>query len=140
MYQELGVGVVEDNTLLERARSGDSGAFAELMVPHLPVARRVAARTLGSEAAADDVVQSALVKAYGSLGRFDAQRALRPWFLTIVRNEARNHGRSARRRGSAEARLSAQPEADASPPAEDEVLGAFDRAELLAAVDRKSVV
>jgi RNA polymerase sigma factor (sigma-70 family) len=39
---------------------------------------------------AEDVVQEALTKAHGALGRGDAEINLRPWLYTIVRNRALN--------------------------------------------------
>lgn len=82
-------------------RSGDTDAYAELVRRHAPMAVRTAA-LLGAGADAEDVVQEALVKAYRSLDRFRDDAAFRPWLLRIVANEARNHHRSAVRRGARE--------------------------------------
>jgi RNA polymerase sigma factor (sigma-70 family) len=60
------------------------------------------AALLGAGADAEDVVQEAFVKAYGSLGRFREGAPFRPWLLQIVANEARNLHRSAGRRAARE--------------------------------------
>jgi RNA polymerase sigma factor (sigma-70 family) len=49
----------------------------------------------GAGADAEDVVQSAFLKAYQALGRFRDGAAFRPWLLRIVVNETRNTVRSA---------------------------------------------
>jgi RNA polymerase sigma-70 factor (ECF subfamily) len=67
------------------------------------------AALLGAGADAEDVVQEAFVKAYRSLGRFRAGAELRPWLLRIVANEARNHHRTAVRRGAREQAVALPP-------------------------------
>ena len=61
------------------------------------VAFRVAYLIVRDEAEARDVAQEAFLRAYGSLGRFDARRAFRPWLLRIVTNLALNSARKAAR-------------------------------------------
>jgi RNA polymerase sigma-70 factor (ECF subfamily) len=75
---------------LSRAARGDSGSFAELIEPLLVPAYRLAAVMLADRGAAEDVVQEASIKAWRKLSqlRGDVQ-SLRPWFLSIVANEAR---------------------------------------------------
>ncbi|WP_238993411.1 RNA polymerase sigma factor [Nocardioides caldifontis] len=90
-------------------RSGDLDAYAELVDRHAPVALRTAV-LLGAGADAEDVVQEALVKAYRSLGRYRDGAPFRPWLLRIVANEARNHHRSAVRRGAREQGVPLPPE------------------------------
>ncbi len=128
-----------DQVLIERAQAGDHAAFADLVRPHLPVARRVAASICG-EADFDDVVQVSLLKAFEALRNFDSHREFRPWFLTIVRNEALNTYRSRGRRKAAEKRLISNRVPEYSPAAEDSVLEAADREVLIAAVERLSPI
>ncbi|MFF2020660.1 RNA polymerase sigma factor [Streptomyces sp. NPDC058171] len=87
----------DERAVIARVRSGDPGAYAELVRAHTPIALR-AARALGAGADAEDVVQQAFLKAYYSLDRFDAGRAFRPWLLRIVTNETNNTVRGAVRR------------------------------------------
>lgn len=116
--------------MVERVRGGDSGAYAELVVAHAPVAQRMAV-LLGAGADADDVVQESFVKAYRALGSFRTGSAFRPWLLRIVANETRNLQRSRSRRARRE-ELASVPE-DVLDPAV-EVLSAERRRELLDAL------
>jgi RNA polymerase sigma-70 factor (ECF subfamily) len=69
----------------------DFGVFFEANVDR---ARRLAWRLVGGdEAAAEDVVQDAFIKAYRSLARFRAESRLESWFYCIVVNEAHNYRR-----------------------------------------------
>lgn len=68
-----------------------------LIEPHLEVAFRLAYLTLGNEDDARDAVQDALIRAWRSFGQFDRGLPIRPWWLRIVVNTARNHRRSAGR-------------------------------------------
>ncbi|WP_328994570.1 RNA polymerase sigma factor [Kribbella sp. NBC_01245] len=121
--------------MLARVRAGDTGAYAELVRWHAPIAQRTAV-LLGAGADADDVVQEAFVKAYRGLGGFRDGAAFRPWLLRIVANETKNLHRSRVRRTRREA---AWPEVDAvelDPSVQ--ALSAERRAELLAAIRRLS--
>lgn len=80
--------------MIARVRAGEPEAYAELVRAHTNVALR-AAVAFGAGADAEDVVQSAFLKAYQSLGRFRDGAAFRPWLLRIVANETRNTVRSA---------------------------------------------
>ena len=65
---------------------------------HQTVAYRTAYAITRSPEDAEDVVQSAFLKAARSLHRFRAGSPFRPWLLTIVGNEARNLRRTVLRR------------------------------------------
>jgi RNA polymerase sigma factor (sigma-70 family) len=130
---EAGLGI--DEGLIERATSGDADAFAELVAPHLALARRIAA-SAGQASDAEDAVQNALMKAHRSLASLDVGRDFAPWFLTIVRNEALNQGRTARRHEAAVVRFADQPQRFASAPAEDIAVAEAHHADIRAAVDR----
>lgn len=68
--------------------------FAELVIPEIPALGKAALSMTGSEAAAEDLVQDTLLRAYRGLDRFDGRHP-RAWLLTIMRNARSN---SARRR------------------------------------------
>lgn len=51
---------------------------------------RFAYLKVGDPQAAQDLAQEALVRAFRSLDRFDVERPLRPWLLSIVANLSRN--------------------------------------------------
>ncbi|WP_326655354.1 RNA polymerase sigma factor [Streptomyces sp. NBC_01750] len=91
---EGGGFVLDEAAVIARVRAGEPEAYAELVRAHTNVALR-AAVAFGAGADAEDVVQSAFLKAYQSLGRFRDGAAFRPWLLRIVANETRNTVRSA---------------------------------------------
>jgi RNA polymerase sigma factor (sigma-70 family) len=121
-----------ESELVERARAGDSGAFAALVRGHEEIAFRTAYLITGNSADAEDAAQEGFVKAYRALSRFRAGEPLRPWLLTIVANEARNRRRSAGRRERLVLRVAAAAPVAAS--GEDEPR--LDHAELAAAIGR----
>jgi len=98
---EAPTGVVTpDETLVHRARGGDSFAREELFRRHGGVAYRVAFRLLGHEQDALDAVQEALLKAITHLDDFDGRSGFRTWLLRIVTNTALDAGRRRGRRAT----------------------------------------
>jgi RNA polymerase sigma-70 factor (ECF subfamily) len=75
-----------DASLLDRARSGDDGAFAELVEPHRDELRAYCYRMLGSVQDADDATQSALLRAWRGLAAFEGRSSVRSWLYTIATN------------------------------------------------------
>jgi len=61
------------------------GRFEELMLPHFPMAHKMARRLLRNEDDAQDAVQEAYLRAVRFLDTFDGADA-QGWLLTIVRN------------------------------------------------------
>jgi RNA polymerase sigma factor (sigma-70 family) len=100
--------------------------------PHQTLSFRVAWSITQSSADAEDAVQEAFLKAWRNLGRFEIGMPFRPWLLTIVGNEARNHVRSRSRRIRRELGM-AVPDLAPSDPAEDSV-AADERRRLHAAI------
>lgn len=94
-----------EDTLVERARRGDAGAYEELVQRYTQMAFRAAYVMTGSGADAEEAAQDAFVKAYRALPRFRAGAPFRPWLLRIVGNEARNRRRAASRRTALELRV-----------------------------------
>jgi len=68
-------------------QSDHNARFAEVFVPHLTDAYRLARWLTGSRADAEDVVQESAIRALKGIGRFGGLNA-RGWVLTIVRNTA----------------------------------------------------
>ncbi|HJR97958.1 MAG TPA: sigma-70 family RNA polymerase sigma factor [Actinomycetota bacterium] len=126
----------EDVTLVSRARDGDVGAFEELVARYQHIAFRVAWLVVRDRGEAEEAVQDAFVKAYYALPRFRPGAPFRPWILRIVANEARNRGRSARRREGLAARVAASDPRRSAPSPESRVLDRADAETLLAALDR----
>ena len=75
--------------MIDAARRGDGGAFADLLRPHYQAAFRVAYGLLHDSAEAEDAVQEAAFKAWRRLGNLREGSSLRPWFLAIVANQCR---------------------------------------------------
>ncbi|HLU09753.1 MAG TPA: RNA polymerase sigma factor [Oceanobacillus sp.] len=83
--------------LLERARAGDYGAFAELQQALEPPIRRFIRRLIGYHDAEDDIVQTVFISLYRNMHRIDPVENLRPYVYRMVRNrcydELRSQGR-----------------------------------------------
>jgi RNA polymerase sigma factor (sigma-70 family) len=97
---------VTEGALLELARQGDNAAWEALVHQHQESVFRLAYLLLGDPDDAQDITQDAFIRAYNALGRFDAQRPLRPWLLRIASNLASNRRRSIGRYLAALARFS----------------------------------
>jgi RNA polymerase sigma-70 factor (ECF subfamily) len=68
--------------------------FSDFVVSHRDKARRLAWRLIdGDEAAAEDVVQDAFVKAFRALSGFREDSSLETWFYRILVNQAHKHRR-----------------------------------------------
>jgi RNA polymerase sigma-70 factor (ECF subfamily) len=91
---------LDESLLIERAQSGDVGAFEVLLTRHQDVAFRTAYLIAGRTGDAEDAAQEAFIKAYRALDRFRSDAPFRPWLLSIVANEARNRLRSSSRRAA----------------------------------------
>jgi RNA polymerase sigma-70 factor (ECF subfamily) len=89
--------MVPDPELVERARGGDVRAFAELVTRHRLVLYRTALAIVGSPADGEDVTQSAWLHAYRHVAHFHGAASVRTWLVAIVRNQAIDHQRVARR-------------------------------------------
>ena len=99
-----------EQDLIARARAGDGGAFADLVMLH---ADRVygALRRFGLEPEdAGDVAQEVFLRAWRGLDRFEGRASFSTWLYRIAFNEAQR--RLARR---------ALPRAESSPDGEDPV-------------------
>ncbi len=101
-----------EHALLERARSGDTAAFAALARCHQAHLLRVTARLVPTPEDAEDIVQDALVAAWEQLGRFRGDSSLRTWLTRIALHKAM---KLMRRRGVEDTFASTPP----GPPAPD---------------------
>jgi RNA polymerase sigma-70 factor, ECF subfamily len=98
MVQTLSDVQTPDETLVRRARAGQSSAREELFGRHRGESYRYAYRLLGHEQDALDVVQEAMLKAFSALADFDGRSGFRTWLLRIVTNTAYDWGRRRKRR------------------------------------------
>ena len=87
--------------ILERVRSGNVGAYAELVRAHQSEVWKVVMFGLHDLDTSADLVQQAFVDAYFALDRFEEGRDFGPWVRGIARNlvrqELRRRGREGRR-------------------------------------------
>lgn len=87
------------------------------LVSHLPAMRAFATSLTRNAAAADDLVQDAVVKAWGNFDKFQPGTNLRAWLFTILRNTYYSLYRKRRREvedpdGKMAGRLSEKPAHD----------------------------
>lgn len=84
----------DDGVLIEWSAQGDRQAFDEIVRRYGPFALRVASRLLSSTAAAEDVAQEAMVRAWAQAGSFDPHRArFSTWLYRIIVNLCIDHRR-----------------------------------------------
>jgi RNA polymerase sigma-70 factor (ECF subfamily) len=99
-----------DTELIERARSGDPGAFRQLVEPYQRELQLHCYRILGSVADAEDALQDTLLAAWQGLGGFEGRASVRTWLYRIATTRSLNMLRAASRRPAANL------PADVSPP------------------------
>jgi RNA polymerase sigma-70 factor, ECF subfamily len=78
--------VESDDSLVTRAKAGDTDAFRVLVERHTRSVFRLAFRLTGSEPDADEVVQDSFVKAYRQLHRFESRASFSTWLYRITAN------------------------------------------------------
>ncbi len=87
-----------EQTVLERARTGDERAFDELTEPYRRELLVHCYRMLGSLTEAEDTLQETLLAAWRGLADFEQRSSLRTWLYRIATNRCLNVLRAARRR------------------------------------------
>jgi RNA polymerase sigma-70 factor, ECF subfamily len=86
--------LLSEAEVVQRARLGDEAAWELVMKMHQDPVFRFAYLLIGDQAEAEDIAQETFIRAYRAFARFDSQRALRPWLLSITANLTRNRRRS----------------------------------------------
>ena len=86
-----------DAELVTRSVRGDLSAFNQIVDRYQSQVYNVAARTLGSRVAAEDVTQETFISAYKAISGFRGG-SMRAWLLRIARNQCFDHLRSIKRR------------------------------------------
>jgi RNA polymerase sigma-70 factor (ECF subfamily) len=90
--------MLQDQTLIRRAQSGDREAFEVLVRRHqAAVFGFLRARVLQASDA-EDLTQEVFLRCYQARARFDSSSLVRPWLMGIARNLLREHVRRVRRR------------------------------------------
>ena len=80
--------VSDELTLVQAAKSGDVGAFEELVRRYDRNVFRIAQHITQNREDAEDVVQDAFLKAYSNLAQFQGQSKFYTWLVRIAVNEA----------------------------------------------------
>jgi RNA polymerase sigma-70 factor (ECF subfamily) len=94
----MGQAEEQERRWLAACQRGDSDSCARIVRGYQDLALRTAFLITNDRQAAEDVAQNAFLNALRHMGRYDLDRPFRPWFLTILANEARMHLRGQRRK------------------------------------------
>jgi RNA polymerase sigma-70 factor (ECF subfamily) len=86
-----------DLALIERWRTGDERAAAELVQRHAQALARFAA-SFGERDGIEELVQDTFVRAFNSLDAFRGDSSLRTWLFTILRRLVLDRKRAEKRR------------------------------------------
>ena len=81
---------IDDIELVHRTLAGDRNAFGEIVERYQNPVYTLALRMLGDRDEAEDVAQSAFVKAFEKLASFDPGYRFFSWLYRIAHNEAVN--------------------------------------------------
>jgi RNA polymerase sigma-70 factor, ECF subfamily len=84
-----------DEDLMLRVARGDQAAFRLLAQRYAARASRLARRTTGSDADAEEIVQEALLRVWTNAPRWRPVAAFRTWFYRVVLNLSLNRRRRA---------------------------------------------
>lgn len=88
----------DDTIVAGRAADGDTAAFAVLVRRYTPMMRAYARRILSGTADVDDVVQDALITAWGRLPELDEPGKVKSWLMRITSRKAIDRVRAERPR------------------------------------------
>ena len=79
---------MDERSLIRLSRSGDRSAFERLVLLKRDRAYRIALNVVGDEDEAKDVAQSAFIRLWSVIARYDETQPFDPWFTRIVVNLA----------------------------------------------------
>ena len=79
---------MDEKQAITRLKRGDIDALEVLVYLYQLKAVRAACLIVYDRSLAEDIVQSAFIRAYERIGQFDDQRPFGPWFLRSVVNDA----------------------------------------------------
>jgi RNA polymerase sigma-70 factor, ECF subfamily len=96
--KEAWVEPAQEAAWVERAKTGDAGAFEALILAYGALVHRVIGRLSTDPDDSADLVQETFLRAWQGLPGFTPGAPFRPWLLAIALNAARDAGRRRRRR------------------------------------------
>jgi RNA polymerase sigma-70 factor (ECF subfamily) len=91
--------VSDEAALVDRLRSGDESAFAELVGRYQPRLLRVAEATVGSRVLAQEITQDTWLAVVRGVDRFEGRSSFTTWLFHILLNRARSAIRREERAG-----------------------------------------
>ena len=105
---------------MRATQEGDADAYRRLLEAIQPRIRAIVRSRIREPAAADDVVQNALLSIHRGRRTYRAERPFGPWMRAIVRNAVIDHFRERKRKGDREVELITEEWADERPEAPEE--------------------
>lgn len=87
----------QEKALIEKAKAGDKVAFDRLAAEALPILQGFLWRMIGHPEDCEDLAQSALVKAWEKIARFDGRSKFSTWLVSIASRTAIDHLRAQKR-------------------------------------------
>lgn len=106
----------EDRGLVDRARTGDAGAFETLVRRYQGWVFTLALRMLGDRAEAEDMAQEIFLKAYRGLRGFKGASRFSTWLYAIASHHCLNQLEARRRQPHHHGRGGARPDAAGDDP------------------------
>jgi RNA polymerase sigma-70 factor (ECF subfamily) len=92
------IDIIPDNEVIHRVLQGEKEQFAILVRRHNQRLYRIALSIINNDSEIEDVMQTAYVKAYENLGKFNFKASFSTWLIRILINESllrvRRRGRS----------------------------------------------
>ncbi len=109
---------------MSRAQAGDVDAYRKLLTTIQPKIRAMTRSRIPDAAAAEDVLQNALLSIHRGRATYRPERAFMPWMRAIVRNSIIDYFRERKRRGDRETSLPVEewPDESAGAGTQDDVL------------------
>lgn len=89
--------MAKDISLIDRAKAGDRAAFDELAGEALPKLRGFLWRMIGHPEDSEDLVQTALIKAWENIQSFEGRSKFSTWLIAIASRAALDHLRAQKR-------------------------------------------
>ena len=82
--------MADDNTLINRAQSGDEGAFVELIRVYYPFVYAIVIKIVNNPHDAEEIVQDTFLNVYRGLAEYQEMAKFKNWLGEIARNRARS--------------------------------------------------
>ena len=126
--QNLRAVPIDEETLIERVKSGDEAAFTQLYKRHARHVAGVVYRLLGSDHHLEDIVQDTFVIGLRQLDSLREATALRRWLTTIAIRRVKRHLAQRYKKRELDDELSAMAPKCSTPEVGEELSCALSRA------------